>query len=172
MRVFYFSKSKKNSDFQRTSKIFISLTPNTTIQKKGKKEMDIRFCWVQDWTRQGHYNLFWKPGGNDLAGYFTRCHPHHHQHSIVPIYIRCQDNAKNESERVCNYSHNTSLNVTHKKSSNKETNLQIIKMETHRYMDRLESLIWQGWQDKAHRLIREVDTVLFITKTVIYIKLL
>eukprot|EP00978_Attheya_sp_CCMP212_P011080 scaffold27074_cov32-Attheya_sp.AAC.2 len=43
--------------------------------------MDMRFYWVQNRVRQGHFNVYWRPGSTNLADYFTKHHPpsHHRQ---------------------------------------------------------------------------------------------
>ena len=97
--------------------------------------MDMRFYRVQDQIFQGNYNVFWKPRETNLADYFSKNHPPHHHLRMRPVYIYYQDNANNAIVRVSSSIHNTSLKKIPKQESNKETHLQIIKMETHRQMD-------------------------------------
>jgi hypothetical protein len=42
--------------------------------------MDMRFYWMKDRTQQGQFNVFWAPGRDNLADYFTKHHlPAHHR---------------------------------------------------------------------------------------------
>jgi hypothetical protein len=53
---------------------------NGTIKQKRTKAMDIRFYWVKDRVKQGQFNVYWGPGFQDLADYFTKHHsPAHHK---------------------------------------------------------------------------------------------
>jgi hypothetical protein len=44
---------------------------NGTIKQKGTKAMDMRFYWVKDRVKQGQFNVYWGPGFQNLANYFT-----------------------------------------------------------------------------------------------------
>ena len=94
--------------------------------------MNMWFYWVQYQTRQGHYNVFWKPGATKLAEYFTKHHPSHHNFRMRAVHLHCQDNVKNASTRVCSSSQNNILKKRPNQYLNKETHLQISKTETHR----------------------------------------
>jgi hypothetical protein len=51
-----------------------------TIKQQRSRAIDMRFYWVRDCTKQGHFNIFWRPGSTNLADYFTKHHPaKHHQ---------------------------------------------------------------------------------------------
>jgi Reverse transcriptase (RNA-dependent DNA polymerase) len=53
---------------------------NNTIKQQRSRAIDMRFYWVRDHTKQGHFNIFWRPGSTNLADYFTKHHPaKHHQ---------------------------------------------------------------------------------------------
>ena len=94
--------------------------------------MDMQFYWVQDRIRQGHYNVFWKPGSTNSADYFTKYHPHHHYCHMCPVYLHYPWNSNNESSRVCYSSQKTSQNKYQSKTQiRKKSHLQIIKIETH-----------------------------------------
>jgi hypothetical protein len=42
--------------------------------------MDMRFYWIKDRVRQGQFNVYWGPGYQNLADYFTKHHlPAHHR---------------------------------------------------------------------------------------------
>jgi hypothetical protein len=53
---------------------------NGTIQQKRTKAMDMRFYWIKDRVKQGQFNVYWGPGFQNLADYFTKHHsPAHHK---------------------------------------------------------------------------------------------
>ena len=95
----------------------------------------MRFYWVQDQIRQGHYNVFWKPGATNFSDYLTKHHPPHHHRRMHPVHLYCPDISNNASARVCFSIQNTSLKEIPKKDSQKEAHVQIRKMETHRHTD-------------------------------------
>ena len=53
---------------------------NGTCKQRQSRAIDMRFYWVRDQTQQGHFNVFWAPGTDNLADYFTKHHsPAHHR---------------------------------------------------------------------------------------------
>jgi hypothetical protein len=53
---------------------------NGTIKQKRTKSMDMRFYWIKDRVKQGQFNVYWGPGYQNLADYFTKHHsPAHHK---------------------------------------------------------------------------------------------
>jgi hypothetical protein len=53
---------------------------NGTIKQKRTKTMDMRFYWIKDRVRQGQFQIYWGPGYQNLAEYFTKHHsPAHHK---------------------------------------------------------------------------------------------
>ena len=63
------------------------ITNGTTRQRKSKA-MDMRFYWIQDRVRQGHYIVYWRPGSKNLGDYFTKHHPTTHHRLIRPTYLQ------------------------------------------------------------------------------------
>ena len=61
----------------------------------------MRLYWVQDHIKQGHFNIFWKPGVTNLGDYFTKYHPPHHHQKIRPVYLHCADHTEHDSARLC-----------------------------------------------------------------------
>jgi hypothetical protein len=60
---------------------------HNTVKQVRSKAMDMRFYWVRDRVRQGHFDVYWAPGHENLADYFTKKHsPIHHQR-MRPIYL-------------------------------------------------------------------------------------
>ena len=57
---------------------------NGTTRQRKYKAMDMRFYWIQDRVRQGHYIVYWRPGSKNLGDYFTKHHPTTHYRLIRP----------------------------------------------------------------------------------------
>jgi hypothetical protein len=52
---------------------------NGTIKQKHQKAMDMHFYWIKDRVKKGQFNVYWGPGCQHLADYFTKHHsPAHH----------------------------------------------------------------------------------------------
>ena len=50
--------------------------------------MDMRYHWVQDRTEQGEILVYWAPGAENLADYFTKhFHPIYHKR-IRKVYVQ------------------------------------------------------------------------------------
>jgi hypothetical protein len=47
---------------------------NGTIKKKRTKAMDMLFYWIKDRVKQGQFKIYWGPGYQNLADYFTKHH--------------------------------------------------------------------------------------------------
>jgi hypothetical protein len=53
---------------------------NGTIKQKCTRAMDMRFYWVKYRVKQGQFHVYWGPGYQNLADYFTKHHsPAHHK---------------------------------------------------------------------------------------------
>ena len=51
------------------------------------KTMDMRFYWLQDRIDQGMFRVYWGPGNENLADYYTkRFAPTYHK-NVRPIYL-------------------------------------------------------------------------------------
>jgi hypothetical protein len=52
---------------------------NGKIKQKRTKAMDMHFYWVKDRVKQGQFDVYWGPGYQNLADYFTKHNsPAHH----------------------------------------------------------------------------------------------
>jgi hypothetical protein len=60
---------------------------NGTIKQKRTKAMDMRFYWIKDRVKQGQFNVYWGPGYQNLADYFTKHHSPAHHKKMREIYI-------------------------------------------------------------------------------------
>jgi hypothetical protein len=53
---------------------------NGKIKQKCTRAMDMRFYWVKYRVKQGQFHVYWGPGYQNLADYFTKHHsPAHHK---------------------------------------------------------------------------------------------
>jgi hypothetical protein len=59
-------------------------TDNSTARSRA---IDMRFYWVRDRVKQGHFDIYWAPGSTNLADYFTKHHPAKHHQAMRPIYL-------------------------------------------------------------------------------------
>jgi hypothetical protein len=60
---------------------------NGTIKQKRTKAMDMRFKWIKDRVKHGQLNVYWGPGYQNLADYFTTHHSPAHHKRMREIYI-------------------------------------------------------------------------------------
>jgi hypothetical protein len=60
---------------------------NGTIKQKRTKAMDMLFYWIKDRVKQGQFNVYWGPGYQNLADYFTKHHLPAHHKRMRKIYI-------------------------------------------------------------------------------------
>jgi hypothetical protein len=64
---------------------------NGTIKQKRTKAMDMRFYSIKDRLKQGQFKIFWGPGSQNLAGYFTKHHSPAHHKRIRNVYIHADE---------------------------------------------------------------------------------
>ena len=60
---------------------------NDTVKQKRSRAMDMRFYWVRDRVRQGHFYVFWAPGNINIADYYTKHFAPSHHRSIRPSIL-------------------------------------------------------------------------------------
>ena len=61
--------------------------PNNTIKQQRSRAIDIRYHWVNDLVKQGHFHIFWAPGSKNLVDYYTKNFLAAHHNRIRPLYI-------------------------------------------------------------------------------------
>ena len=61
---------------------------NDNIKQQRSKAIDMRFYWVRDRVDQGQFKVFWKPGAQDKADYFTKHHAAKHHITVRPLYVQ------------------------------------------------------------------------------------
>jgi hypothetical protein len=82
---------------------------NGTIKQKRTKAMDMRFYWIKDRVKQGQFNVYWGPGYQNLADYFTKNHSPEHHKRMREIYIHAdkqrinRKGIRDSALRVCVY---------------------------------------------------------------------
>jgi hypothetical protein len=82
---------------------------NNKLNQKRSKAMDMRFYWVRYRVAQKQYRVYWEPGGENFADYFTKHHsPTHHKemrrhyvHNTLAPMIRFNAAALKHTARVC-----------------------------------------------------------------------
>jgi hypothetical protein len=65
---------------------------NETIKQKRSKAMDMRYHWLTDRIRQTQFDVYWRPGRENLADYHTKHHTAQH-HKDVRHLILHQSNS-------------------------------------------------------------------------------
>ena len=67
---------------------------NDTIKQKRSKAIDMRFHWVRDRVRGGHFDIKWIKGINNLADFFTKALPIHEYQTIKKILVHSPENTE------------------------------------------------------------------------------
>ena len=83
-----------------------------TIKQKYSKALDMRWYWLKDQVRLKHFDVYFKPGSQNKADYFSKIHsPAHHRQSRYTYLHQtnvamqgCVDNIFNIFLRVCGIS--------------------------------------------------------------------
>jgi hypothetical protein len=65
---------------------------NETIKQKSSKAMDMRYHWLTDRVRQKQFDVYWRPGRENIGDYHTRHHSAQH-HKYMRILILHQYNS-------------------------------------------------------------------------------
>jgi hypothetical protein len=64
---------------------------NSNIKQQQSRAIDMQFYWVHNQQQQGHFNIFWAPGSDNLANYFTKHFLARHHQAMHPIYVHSND---------------------------------------------------------------------------------
>jgi hypothetical protein len=65
---------------------------NETIQQKRSKSMDMKYYWLQDRVRPKQFDVYWRPGKDNLPDYHTKHHPAQHHEDMRPILLHQANN--------------------------------------------------------------------------------
>lgn len=60
---------------------------NRTVKQVRSKAIDMRFYWVRDRVDQGQFRIYWAPGSQNIADYFTKHHSPAHHRYMRPIIL-------------------------------------------------------------------------------------
>jgi hypothetical protein len=72
---------------------------NDAVKQRRSRAMDLRFHWIRDRVRQGHFKVTWKAGYTNLADFFTKPFGPA-KHTLFRKYLVCYPSRKNDDENV------------------------------------------------------------------------
>ena len=78
---------------------------NDIGKQKRSRAIDMRFYWIKDRVKMGHFHIFWRPGTENIADYWTKHHPASHHREMRPIVLNSK---KTVIEKRVNFSENLS----------------------------------------------------------------
>jgi hypothetical protein len=60
---------------------------DNTVKQKRSKAIDMRFHWIRDRIKQGHFTIKWQAGTTNLADFFTKLHPPKYHRETRRLYV-------------------------------------------------------------------------------------
>jgi hypothetical protein len=60
---------------------------NETIKQNRSKAMDMRYHWLTDRVRQKQFDVYWRPGKDNLGDYHTKHHSAQHHKDMHPLIL-------------------------------------------------------------------------------------
>ena len=48
----------------------------------------MRYYWLRDRSAQQQFDIYWKPGSESEADYYTKHHPTKHHRQVRPRYVK------------------------------------------------------------------------------------
>ena len=61
---------------------------NGIVKQQRSKAIDMQFYWLKDRVEQGQFKIYWAPGDENWADYFTKHHSPTHHRKIRPVYLK------------------------------------------------------------------------------------
>jgi hypothetical protein len=58
-----------------------------TVKQRRSKAIDMRFYWIRDRIQQGQFLVYWRPGSENDADYFSKHHPIQHHITMRPRFL-------------------------------------------------------------------------------------
>ena len=74
---------------------------NDIGKQKRSRAIDMRFYWIKDRVKMGHFHVFWRPGTENIADYWTKHHPASHHREMRPIVMNSK---KTEIKKAVTFS--------------------------------------------------------------------
>jgi hypothetical protein len=65
---------------------------NKTINQKRSKVMDMRYHWITDRVRQKQFDIYWRPGRENLGDYHTKHHSAQHYKDMSGLILHQSNN--------------------------------------------------------------------------------
>jgi hypothetical protein len=65
---------------------------NEIIKEKKSKAMDMRYHWLTDRVRQKQFDVYWKPGRENLGDYHIKHHSAQHHKYIHGLILHQENN--------------------------------------------------------------------------------
>jgi hypothetical protein len=60
---------------------------NETVKQKRSKAMDMRYHWLTDRVRQKQFDVYWRPGRENLGDYHTKHHSAQHHKDMLGLIL-------------------------------------------------------------------------------------
>jgi hypothetical protein len=60
---------------------------NETIKQKRSKAMDMRYHWLTDRVRQKQFDVYWRPGRENIGDYHTKHHSAQHHKDMLGFIL-------------------------------------------------------------------------------------
>ena len=67
---------------------------NGTVKQQRSRSMEIRYFWIVDQVKNGHFYVLWYPGLEQLADYFSKHFPAKYHVHVRPIYLHCANSPR------------------------------------------------------------------------------
>ena len=120
--------------------------------------MDKRFYWVQDRVEQGEFRVFWSPGKENLADYYTKYHSPATHRKLRPIYTYIEGKSPTTMQGCVEILTRTDrpkpLPLLKEKNSNSKTSQSTLNPSTNVSDTRLYKLAQQLQQRLMNRLVQ------------------
>ena len=71
----------------KTDNATASSFSNDSLIAKRSKAWDMRYYWIKDYVKAKDYSIYWDPGTNNWASYFTKHHQLSYHQQIRSSYI-------------------------------------------------------------------------------------
>jgi hypothetical protein len=72
-----------------------------TVKQQRSRTMDMRFYWIRDRAQQGQFLVFWAPGADNVADYYTKHHSPAHHRIMRPTILHEPNSVHTRIQRGC-----------------------------------------------------------------------